>query len=126
MQWKRRALAGALLGAALLAPGCSDVTEALPIITLTNTWREEGNEEHTFSILDDSDGVASNAGTFTGTETLPDGITEYEFDGNWSDGRVRMTVHRAQDITYTADINRHNTDRLVFSSSAGGLVLIRN
>jgi hypothetical protein len=117
-------LAGAF--GVLLAAGCSDSTGSpLPVVILTNTWQEEGNAEHTFSITDDTDGVAQSSGTFTGTETLPN-FTDYDLSGSWRNGRVTLTLERTPAVTWRADIEEDNTDRLVFTSSAGTLVIVRN
>ena len=110
----------------LVAAGCDDSTGSpLPIIILTNTWQEEGNAEHTVFFLDDTDGTPQSSGTFTGTETLPD-FTEYDISGSWGKGRITMTTARLPTITWRADISEDNPDRLVFSSSYGTLVLVRN
>jgi hypothetical protein len=122
----RHTLHALLVGLTLLVPACGAETAALPLIILTNTWREEGNEDHTFQFNDDTDGVPRNAGTFTGVERLDDGVTEYAFDGSWNDGHITFTVDRPTDVTYSASFSTDNPDRLVFSSSAGNLVLIRN
>lgn len=95
-----------------------------PIIILTNTWAEEGNPEHTFSFSDDTNGESQAEGTFTGTETLPD-LTEFDFEGDWSHGRVEFTVHRAEDVTYTGTIPEDDANRIEYHSSAGNLVLVR-
>ena len=116
------------LGAFLvvLTAGCGDPVTPLAIIVLTNTWQELGNAEHTFGILDDTDGTAASAGTFTGTETLPDGVTTYAIEGYWRSSTVTMTVNRSPAVTYRARIPEDDADRLDFTSSAGSLILVRN
>jgi hypothetical protein len=110
----------------LVITGCDDSTGSpLPVVILTNTWQEEGNANHTFSIQDDTDGTPRSDGTFTGTETLPN-FTEYDLSGSWSNGRVSMVLERVPNVTLRADIEEDNTDRLEFGSSAGSLVLVRN
>lgn len=119
---------GMLVGACgvLLVVACSDSTGSpLPVVILTNTWQEEGNAQHTFSITDDTDGTAQSSGEFTGTETLPN-FTDYDLSGFWRNGRVTLTLERTPNITWRADIEEDNTDRLVFTSTAGTLVLVRN
>lgn len=104
-------------GAEALAPGA--------IIILTNTWNEEGNENHRFNIQDDTGFEARESGTFTGTETLPDN-TQYELSGSWSNSRVTMTIQRNPVQTWRANITEDNANRLVFTRSGGGtLVLVR-
>lgn len=113
-----------LVAAAIATAGCGAEAVIAPIIILTNTWAEEGNPEHTVFFSDDTEGEPRSHGTFTGNETLPDG-TEFDLEGSWSRGRVEFTVHRAQDVTYEAEIPEDNANRLEFSSSVGSLVLVR-
>ena len=108
----------------LLMGGCTDPVTPLAVIILTNTWAEEGNPDHTVFFQDDTGGVARSAGTFTGTETMPDG-TEYDVAGSWDESRVTMTTERVHGVTWRAEIPEDNANRLEFSSSAGYLVLVR-
>jgi hypothetical protein len=122
----RKALFTTLLGAALLLPACDDTSGPRPLISLNETWHEQGNEQHTFAFADDADFIPRNAGVFEGIETLPGGTPQYPLEGSWSNGSVRFTVERAQSVTYTADFTYNSPDTLVFTSSAGNLTLIRN
>jgi hypothetical protein len=116
------------LGAFLLVTsvGCADPITPVAIIVLTNTWQELGNPQHTFQFLDDTDGVAASTGTFTGTERLNDGATEYAIEGYWRNSRVTMTIARNPAVTYTARIVEDNPDRLDFSGSSGQITVVRN
>ena len=122
----RRVRFAALALATLALPACGAEAVVGPIIILTNRWTEVGRPEHAFQFNDDTDGTAVSEGTFTGTEFLPDGRTEYEFDGFWRGGRVEFTVKRgAQNVTYRGTITEDNVDRIEYTSSAGRLVLER-
>ena len=123
----RRVRRAALTLALLAVTACGAEALVAPIIILTNRWTEEGNSEHAFQFNDDSGGTAVSEGTFTGTEFMPDGITEYDFAGYWRSGRVEFTVDRgAQDVTYRGTIPADNSDRIEYVASTGArLVLVR-
>ena len=76
----RRWRLAVLAVAALSTSACGAEAIVAPIIILTNTWAEEGNPGHTFQFVDDTGGTSASEGTFTGTERLPDGVTEYDYD----------------------------------------------
>ena len=120
------------LGAAavLLVAGLAacESTAAIAIITLTNTWHEESDPDHEFSLTDNTVdfNTPTESGTFTGTESV-DGIDVADIDGSWAHGRVTMVVHRGGgDVTYTARFHGTNPDRLEFTSDdADDLVMVR-
>jgi len=121
----RAALLTGAVGLVLIA-GCDDSTGSpVPIITITNTWQEDGHADHTFSITDDTDGTAQSSGTFTGTEALSD-QSEYDLAGGWGKGRVTLILERLPNVIWQADIAGENPDRLTFTSSSGTLVIVRN
>ena len=120
-----KTLRAGLCAALLFAAGCgADPLTTAAVILLTNTWHEEGNDTHTFGILDDTGGEARDHGTFTGNETL-NGVA-YPLSGSWSDSRVTMNLSRVQGVSWRATIRPANTNRLEFSSSQGSLVIVRN
>jgi hypothetical protein len=119
-----RKLSAVLLLAAATACGAEAVLG--PLIILTNTWHELNNDDHTFSITDNTNGVASREGTFTGNETDPVTFDEYPFTGFWTrEGDVEFTVQRPGGaVRYTGQLTS-NLNRMDLSSSAGHLVLVR-
>lgn len=111
--------------ALLFTVGCgAETLGPAAVILLTNTWHEEGDDAHTFGILDDTGGEARDHGAFTGNETL-DGV-EYPLSGSWSDSRVELLLSRVPGVTWRATIRPSNTNRLEFTSSQGSLVIVRN
>lgn len=116
----------ALVGAVSMSVACSDSGSALgPLITITNTWQNEANANHTFFFDDNTGGTPRREGTFTGNETPPGGV-DNPLTGSWStNGRIQFTVQRpAGPVTYQGTLTS-NLDRMALSSSAGPLVLIR-
>jgi hypothetical protein len=97
-----------------------------PLIVLTNTWRNETNQNHTFSINDDTQGTPRRSGHFTGNENVPGAAQPNPFSGFWNtDGHVEFTVQRAGGaVRYTGRLT-DNLNRMELTSSAGNLVLIR-
>jgi hypothetical protein len=123
-------LAGAavVLTAGVVIASCAGAAAAGPLILLTNSWREVGNEAHIFDITDDRNGHAAERGTFTGTEE--DGLADFDLEGDWNGGQVRMTVYRNPVVTWHATVRRDLPDTLVFVRTVPGgvdsLVLFRN
>lgn len=96
---------------------CTTDVAAGPLILLTNAWREVGNENRVFFITDDTGGEPRKSGTFGGSEVDDD---EYELDGDWNGGRIRMTVYRNPVVTWRATVRRSEPDTLVFTRSVSG------
>jgi hypothetical protein len=112
-----------LAGTVVVIAACAAGAVAGPLILLTNTWAEVGAEDHRFAITDDADGVASDRGTFTGTEFADqnDNVGT-PIDGDWSNGRVRMTIYSNPAATWHATFHGENPDTLVFTRSVSGTV----
>lgn len=96
--------------------------EAAPLLTITNSWGEEGQSDHDFNFASSDDGEES--GAFTGQEVTPESDV-FDLSGSWSGGRVEFTVERtAGDVTYAARFSEDNPERLVFHSGDEELVLL--
>lgn len=109
------------LSATLVAvTGCSGddpaAAEPAPILTITNSWGEEGQSDHDFNFASSDDG--EDSGAFTGQEVTPESDV-FDLSGTWANGRVEFTVERtAGDVTYTASFSVDNPERLVFRNDA--------
>lgn len=113
-------LAGALL-LGVTTPGCDPVTAAaLPALIITNTWDVEGDENRDFGFTSSDDGETS--GTFVGSEFV-NGEEVHTLTGAWSEGAVSFTL--SSGAAYTGTFHDDLPDRLVVSSSAETVVLIR-
>lgn len=123
-----RGLKAGLLVAIVAAAGCSSGGADIlgPLITLTNQWRDETNQNHTFQFNDNTGGTAQRSGTFTGNENTPAG-QQYPLTGSWSsNGNIQFTVVRPSgSVTYNGTLTS-NLNRISFTSSAGNLVVVRN
>ncbi len=97
-----------------------------PLIVLSNTWRDSTNSDHTFSLIDDTDGTPSRSGSFTGNENVPGNPQQNTLTGLWREnGQVEFTVQRPTGaVTYSGQLTS-NLNRMDLSSSAGHLTLLR-
>lgn len=110
-----------LAGTVAVVAACAAGAVAGPLILLTNTWAEIDAEDHRFAITDNTGGVASDRGTFTGTEFADENDLEgTPIDGDWSNGRVRMTIYSNPAVTWHATFHRENPDTLVFTRAVSG------
>ena len=120
-----RTLGLALIASAVILAGCQgadDPPAPPPLLTITNSWRDEADPAHAFYLVSGDDGRA--VGSFTGEEVLPD-LTAFPLAGSWDDGAVSFTVQRGEPVAYAAAFADDNPTRLSFASAAGDLVLVR-
>lgn len=114
------------LAALLLAAACgTSDPEATPdpIITITNSWTDEDDPEHSFQFNSADDG--EDSGSFEGEETLPD-HSEHDLEGSWEGGWLEFTVDRPQPVTWSGPFE-DDTDRLeLHSDTEGDLVIVRD
>lgn len=106
-------------GLVLATPGCDPATAVvLPALIITNTWGVEG-QDRDFSFQSDDDGETH--GSFQGVEFVADQEVN-TLTGTWGEGELRFTT--SDGTVYTGTFG-DLPDRLVVSSSAETLVLIR-
>ena len=112
---------------AVLLSACTGSSPTDPannsVIIITNSWEDEADSTHFFALVSDDDGRSS--GSFTGTETAPDG-SEFDVAGSWAQGNISFVSQRDASVTYRATFTTDNPTRLQFSSSAGALVLVQS
>lgn len=114
---------------ALALAGCDSTSQPAPlpgpIITITNSWVDQADADHTFDFQSDDDGQTE--GTFVGNEfqNFADvgGLT-----GNWKDGEIEFTVDRASgaEVTYQGTFTEESPDRLTFTHGQETLELVRD
>jgi len=118
---------GVVLMSALLLSGCGgdDPVDPgdgpPPIITVTNSWGVEGEDDRFFFFQSDDDG--EDTGTFVGDEDTPEGDF-WDLSGAWAEGEISFTVERDEDVVYTASFGSDNPNRLVFTGGGEEVVLL--
>lgn len=122
----RSRLVGLAAGLALISTnaGCDPATAvSLPILIITNTWSVQGEANRSFSFTSPDDG--QDHGSFTGEENVGFDQTN-PLTGTWAQGTVTFTVGGARNgAVYTGEFSEL-PDRLVVSSSAETITLVRN
>jgi hypothetical protein len=97
---------------------CSDQAGGGPLVLITNSWREVGNEGRRFN-LNATTAEPADKGEFAGTEVDEE---DYDIEGVWSHGRITMTVYRNPVITWRARVTQDEPTTLVFTRTVGAAV----
>jgi hypothetical protein len=102
---------------------CAEETTAPFVPQITNFWKTENDDTHTFVLSDQNSGTSK--GTFTGSEDYADSsFFGSELSGNYNNRDIEFNVQRPTGtFRYYGTIKSEN--RMELNSAAGKIVIIK-
>lgn len=102
---------------------CAEEESAPFVPQITNFWHNENNEDHTFILSTEDEGLIK--GTLTGTEDYPDSnFFGSDLSGTFNSRDIDFTVQRPTgNFRYYGKITSEN--RMELNSSAGKIIIVK-